>query len=290
MLLFNSEIDILLMTKKFIEFSTHAMFQIENDNETLLESYKTIQQIGAYAFVWTTDSSVEIIVDHVPVILPPHSILSLTPLQYFKYIKGDNLIMYQFNQPFYCIKEHDKELGCAGLLFFGSEHIPIVTLNEEEQQSFSSLHQIFLEEFQHTDATQAEMLRMLLSRFIIKTTRILKTSTAPTQVKAAKLDLVRQFNLLVEEHFKEEHSVTFYAEKLYKSPKTISNTFSKLNKSPLQIIHDRIVLEAKRQLTYTEKTIKEIAYDVGFEDASHLSRLFKKQTGMSPASFKATSM
>lgn len=277
------------MTKKFTEFSTHAMFQIENDNETLLESFKSIQQIGTYAFVWTTDFSVELIVDHVPVTLPPHSILSLTPLQYFKYVKGEGLLMYLFNQPFYCIKEHDKELGCAGLLFFGSEHIPIVTLNEEEQQSFYTLHHVFLEEFQNTDAIQAEMLRMLLSRFIIKTTRILKASTAPTQVKDSKLEMVRQFNLLVETHFKEEHSVTFYAEKLFKSPKTISNTFSKLNKRPLQIIHDRIVLEAKRQLTYTEKTIKEIAYDVGFMDASHLSRLFKKQTGMSPAAFKVTS-
>ena len=62
--------------------------------------------------------------------------------------------------------------------------------------------------------------------------------------------------------------------------------FAKLNRSPLQIIHKRIVLEAQRLLSYTDKTAKEIAYEVGFEDASHLSRLFKKYTSQSPSVYK----
>ena len=100
------------------------------------------------------------------------------------------------------------------------------------------------------------------------------------------MDLLRSFNLLVEEHFKSEHSVAFYADKLHKSPKTLSNSFAKLSRSPLQIIHQRIILEAKRLLTYSNKSAKEIAFEVGFEDASHLSRLFKKHTNLSPSEFK----
>ena len=46
------------------------------------------------------------------------------------------------------------------------------------------------------------------------------------------------------------------------------------------------MLEAKRLLIYTDKTAKEIAYEIGFEDASHLSRLFKKITNLSPSQFK----
>ena len=95
--------------------------------------------------------------------------------------------------------------------------------------------------------------------------------------------------MLVESHFKEAHSVAFYAEKLNKSPKTLSNSFAKYNHSPLQIIHSRIVLETKRQLLYTDKSSKEIAYDIGFDDASHLSRLFKKQTSLTPSEFKKSS-
>jgi AraC-like DNA-binding protein len=146
---------------------------------------------------------------------------------------------------------------------------------------------VFLDEFDTKDTIQAEMLRMLMARFIIISTRLLKSKEGFVETaKNTKIDLLRDFNMLVESYFKTEHSVSFYADKLFKSPKTLSNTFSKLNTSPLQIIHERIVLEAKRLLIYTDKTAKEIAYDVGFEDASHLSRLFKKHTTLSPSDFK----
>jgi AraC-like DNA-binding protein len=126
-----------------------------------------------------------------------------------------------------------------------------------------------------------------MARFIIISTRLLKAKEGFVETaKNTKIDLLREFNMLVEAHFKTEHSVSFYAEKLYKSPKTLSNNFAKLNTSPLQIIHERIVLEVKRLLIYTDKTAKEIAYEVGFEDASHLSRLFKKHTALSPSDFK----
>ena len=132
------------------------------------------------------------------------------------------------------------------------------------------------------------MLRMLTARLIITATRLIKLQ-GNIEITDKQSDLLRNFNVLVETHFRTEHSVGFYAEKLFKSPKTLSNTFSKYNKSPLQIIHDRIILEAKRLLIYSDKTNKEIAYELGFDDASHLSRMFKKHTNLSPTLFKKNS-
>lgn len=272
------------MSKTFTEFSTNAILKVGNG--TLFESQKSPKPIGLYTFVWATKSIIKVSVDGVPLSIQPHQILSLTAIQHFEFIEGSDVIVYQFNREFYCIKDHDKEVGCVGLLFFGNEHIPIISLNTEEQHKFSVLHEVFLDELETTDTIQAEMLRMLMARFIIKTTRLLKSNTGEKGTLKIKNDTLRHFNLLVETHYKEEHSVTFYAEKLNKSPKTLSNSFAKYKKSPLQIIHDRIVLEAKRQLLYTDKSSKEIAYDIGFDDASHLSRLFKKQTSLSPSEFK----
>ncbi|NRB60728.1 MAG: AraC family transcriptional regulator [Winogradskyella sp.] len=272
------------MIKEFREFSTGAILNIAN--ESLLEPFKTTKPIGLFTFIWTKDSEAHFEVDGVPFTLEGNTILALTPVQNFRLIEGKNLIVYQFNREFYCIKDHDKEVGCAGLIFFGNDFIPIITLSENEQTKFSLLHEVFLDELDTKDNIQAEMLRMLMARFMIKATRILKNSSDTLKSEASKIDLLRHFNVLVESHFKEEHSVAFYAEKLFKSPKTLSNTFAKFKKSPLKIIHNRIILETKRQLLYTDKTAKEIAYDIGFDDASHLSRLFKKITSLSPSQFQ----
>ena len=211
----------------------------------------------------------------------------LTPIQYLEYLGGDNAIIYQFNREFYCIKDHDQEVSCVGILFFGNNNIPVIHLDDIEERKFELLHDVFLDELETKDNIQAEMLRMLMARFIIKGTRLLKNKEGIIETpKSTKVDLLRSFNFLVEQHFRTEHSVGFYAEMLFKSPKTLSNNFAKLNRSPLQIIHDRIVLEVKRLLIYTDKSSKEIAYEVGFEDASHLSRLFKKHTSLSPSQFK----
>ncbi|WP_203229301.1 helix-turn-helix domain-containing protein [Paenimyroides tangerinum] len=99
--------------------------------------------------------------------------------------------------------------------------------------------------------------------------------------------MVRKFSVLVELNYKKEQGLKFYADNLNKSPKTLSNIFSLLKQqTPLNIIHNRIILEAKRYLNYTDKTAKEIAFELGFEDVSNFSRFFKRNTGINISNFK----
>ena len=93
---------------------------------------------------------------------------------------------------------------------------------------------MFQIEMQSKDDLQLEMLQMMLKRFIILCTRIYKSQMNLTKLEFKKVDIVREFQFLVEQHFKTKHSVQEYADLLNKSVKTLANTFSKVSdKSPL---------------------------------------------------------
>lgn len=215
-------------------------------------------------------------------------IVCLTPRQKVT-VRGhpSDFSLLMFNREFYCIHENDDEVSCNGVLFFGSTEIPVLNLNNDEQRKFHTLFNVFRDELNTIDEIQGEMLRMLLKRLIIKCTRLVRKQYAAENSANYELDLIRNFNILVEKHFKEKRQVSDYATMLNKSPKTLSNIFLSANhKSPLKVIHDRILLEAKRYLLFSDMILKEIAYEIGFQDQSHFSRFFKKETGLAPGEFR----
>lgn len=118
-------------------------------------------------------------------------------------------------------------------------------------------------------------------------TRLAKEQLIVKSLGNDQIDTVRKFNFLVDMHYKTKRRVSDYADLLHKSPKTLSNLFSIYNqKSPQQIILDRIALEAKRLINFTDKQNQEIAYELGFNDPAHFSRFFKKMTHMTPSEYR----
>ena len=132
------------------------------------------------------------------------------------------------------------------------------------------------------------MLLMLLKRLIIVITKLARSKYMPDQkLPDDRMDVFRKFNLLVEANFRSEHSVSYYAQRLSKSPKTLANVFALYNdKTPLQVIQERILIEAKRLLFYTNKSVKQITYELGFEDPAYFSNFFKRHTSLSPVEFR----
>jgi AraC family transcriptional regulator, transcriptional activator of pobA len=101
--------------------------------------------------------------------------------------------------------------------------------------------------------------------------------------------LVRQFKAVVDKHFLQWHQVKDYAEALNVSPNYLNEVIkSSIHISAKDYIQNRLMLEAKRMSIFTNKSTKEIGFDLGFEDPSHFSKFFKSNTGQSIQEFKET--
>ncbi|MEZ0541984.1 AraC family transcriptional regulator [Fibrella arboris] len=101
--------------------------------------------------------------------------------------------------------------------------------------------------------------------------------------------LLTNYQAKIDEHFRELHQVSAYASLLNVSAGYLSEVVkAQSGRSAITHIHERLVLEARRLLFHTQQPLKEIAFDLGFSDASYFNRFFKRETGITPAEYRAS--
>jgi AraC family transcriptional activator of pobA len=216
-----------------------------------------------------------------------NTLVTLLFNQSFYFERPEDIVAWQFNREFYCIIDHDEEVSCVGFLFGVTDYI-FIDLDKMALEKLELLLDMFVSEFNTPDKIQREVLLVLLKRLIIFVTRLARSEYVPDEkAQEEKFHVIRKFNVLVEANYRREHGVGFYAEQLNKSPKTLSNVFAIYNhKTPLKVIQERILIEAKRLLYYTNQTVKEITFELGFEDAAYFINFFKRHTTVSPQDFR----
>ena len=250
------------------------------DCEVIKESIES-----SLSILWFQDNQSELKIDGKSKRFYKNEILFLTEFHKIEINRIGVIQFIRFNRSFFCIINHDSEIGCKGVLFFGSSNIPIIEIPKSDLRKFESFWKMFLLELEEQDNFQIEMIRTMLKRYVILCTRIYKDQK--NLINEDQTSLIREFNFLVEQHFRDKHKVADYAALLNKSPKTLSNIFHKhSSKSPLQFIQNRKILESKRLLGYSDLQVQEIGYQVGYDDVQSFSRFFKKQTGHSPISYR----
>ena len=144
-----------------------------------------------------------------------------------------------------------------------------------------------LEEAYTNHPKDSFILRSLLESLLLYMAKMKFSSTQEMGINCQRVMQVRQH---IEKHFKHERSVDFYARKMSLSNKRLNEIVKSLsNKTVTQIIHDRLLLEAKRQIISQSKTLTVISEELGFENPSYFARFFKKHEGLSPSEF-ATQM
>lgn len=114
------------------------------------------------------------------------------------------------------------------------------------------------------------------------------TALAPSRRQALRDTLPQRYRLLLEQHIRMQEPVSFYASKLGVTADHLSRVCrATTGTSALEIMHERVVLEARRLLVYTPAPVVAVARELGFDDPGYFSRFFSKLTGQSPSAYRA---
>ncbi len=129
----------------------------------------------------------------------------------------------------------------------------------------------------------------LLQVFLIYCNNSKDLNSSQLDEESASVCILRNFKQLINQHYTTWHKVKDYAKEMLISPKHLSQTVKNLTGIVAKDhIQNRILLEAKRYLLHTELSVKEIAYQIGFEEPLHFSAFFKKKEGIAPSKFRTT--
>lgn len=252
-----------------------------------------IQRNNFYSLIWITEGKGSSKVDVAEYDVTNGMLFAFSPYQPFMFssnsIKG---VALHFHPDFFCIHKHQAEVACNGVLFNNIYQPPFTFVNDATAKTLAGLITQMKAEMTHNALAQYEILVSYLKIFLITASR-LKAEQQPEA--AAMLAEIKEPFLLqtlkdaIEKDFRKKHSPSEYAEALNISAKALAKiTKNYFNKTLTELISERIIIEAKRELYLTKKTVKEIAYELGYDDEHYFSRFFKTNADVSPQLYRET--
>lgn len=142
-------------------------------------------------------------------------------------------------------------------------------------------------EYQTPNEWQQRMLTAYLTVLLTYLSRLYVEQYKTVDTSADKL-LLKKYQAKINDYYRELKEVADYASVLNISAGHLSEMVKLQSGKPaIKHIHDRLVLEAKRMLFHTHNSLKEIAFELGFSDASYFNRFFKRETDVTPAAYRA---
>ena len=141
------------------------------------------------------------------------------------------------------------------------------------------------------DSAFDEILRCLIAALFFKIGRAIDLNVKERSVNKEMFDrnagYFKEFMLLLGQHFKQERSVGFYADKMHLSPKYFTTLIKRSSgQTAAEWINHYVILEAKNLLKYSTMNVQEIAYSLNFPNQSFFGKYFKHHTGMTPSEYK----
>ncbi|TDD77255.1 helix-turn-helix domain-containing protein [Flavobacterium caseinilyticum] len=204
--------------------------------------------------------------------------------QWLDYDKIEGYILV-FESDFFALRYQNYQLSEFSFLTYRHKQ-PYLKIAVEKFDRLKSIAIWMLNEYNGNETDYEKSLRSLLNLLLIDLNRLFEPIPKNTEFSQS-LQLVHHFEELIDKYYKQKHFVKDYASIMYIRPNYLNSVCNDVvNISAGELIRNRILLEAKRLLIHEQKTVAEIAYELGFEDNSYFGRFFKKYENITPDAFK----
>lgn len=198
-------------------------------------------------------------------------------------------VVIQFNASFMADEGSNENVFLKYNLFNAYDSVPYRKVSSEEADRLQMLVNEMNREYSLTGAfAHKDYMQYLLRLFLIRVQRAGEGGESGRLYVSSQANRVFvRFRQLVEENFRQKHTVAEYADLLCLSSRVLSE-YVRLSSplTPLKVINNRIILEAKRLMKFSDMKMKEICTYLGFDDASNFANFFRRETGMMPTDFK----
>ena len=249
----------------------------------------TPHRTGFYHILWFQKGNPTHLVDFNPVKVKPNTILFLNKdtVQRFDTEGNFDGKAILFTDSFFCKTEADTKFLRSSILFNDLFSVSQLQLQKSSTLFADLFQQMETELANAKDNYQSDILQNLLHNFLLHSDRERRKQDFTEIKKGADLDYVMLFKDLLEQNYRKLKQVSNYAKKISLTEKRLNQATSRiLDKSPKQMIDERVMLEAKRLLAHTNESVKEIGFDLGFDEPTNFIKFFRKHLNSTPVEFR----
>ncbi|GAB3164908.1 helix-turn-helix domain-containing protein [Telluribacter humicola] len=250
-----------------------------------------LQRLNYYSLIWIKEGKGTLTADFADYPVNEQMLFAFSPYQPFmlQMEGGVSGTVLQFHPDFFCIHKHQQEIACHGVLFNNIYQAPYISVDEQAQRTFEMVLSQIRDEMQTPALTHHDLLVSYLKIFLITATRQKTGQREESAIEGQEPFILKNLKNYIEAHYKSLHTASDYAGLLNISPKALAKLAkTHFNKTLTDLIAERIVIEAKRELYLTNKPVKQIAWELGYEDEYYFSRFFKNRADVSPQLYRET--
>jgi len=246
-------------------------------------------RIDFYVIYWVTKGAGTSYIDFNPYPIQIETLYFITAgqVQFWNLSAALQGYAILFKESFLAISSNDYIATLNFDFFHNPNFKPVLTVTSEALDKLSNIRQEMMTEFANKQSGRTLLLQSLFRIFLIHIHREFASHQQQTTHFNSGSQLVEDYIRLVDRYFQEIQQVRKYASILGVTAGYLTDLTRKQLGIPAgQVIQQRVILEAKRQLAYTAQTVGEVGFLLGFSDHSYFTRVFRKETGMSPTQFR----